>query len=335
MPSQYQLCVSFDSNKAVGIPAQWIASGIVLFLAADEAPNLVALNIRDRQAMNTAFQKPFALVANQHKQRTDCAMVDASESFYSAHRASLSEKLYDLGRIVKSCRHAAKRRGVIFSKSLVALIAAEALKTVAVFSKFLAAGIAVVTRHFGLPFPQSKPIMFLLVGIAAHSAIADLAPLSIGVEGGACYLLSPTKRERAAFLAAFNLATLNEPLQNSVDEREGILNILKVVSPILKRFSNLNSTDLLAWGIAVKGRAHKICPCNLGLYLLPKSVLKADFRGLQLRDLYIQLISLLNFAGNLSIHFLQRLLENLCHISTSISLDDMLRRGVTSCQAKL
>ena len=57
--------------------------------------------------------------------------------------------------------HPAKRCGVVFGKGLRALAAAEALKAVSVFTEFLAAGIAVVTDHCGLPFCGSKPIIAL------------------------------------------------------------------------------------------------------------------------------------------------------------------------------
>jgi hypothetical protein len=333
MPSHNDLAVTLDGNETVSISAHRVAIDIVLFLAPDVAPNFIALDIAHGQCVDSVFEKPFALLTYLNKQGKNRGVVKAGNALNGTDRASLDKKLYSLACFVQGRVHAAKRCGVIFCEGLSALNTAIALKAVAVLSKLPAFRLAIVTGHFGLPFCGSKPIMDLRSALRLTPR-ADLAPSSVSADGGAYFLSPHTKAERSAFLAALNLATLNKPMQNSVDEREGILNILKVVSPILKRFSNLNSTDLLTWRIAVKGSAHKVCPCNLRLYLLPKSVLKADFRGLKLRDLYIQLISLLNFSGNLSIHFLQCLLENLCHISTSISRYEMIRLGVTSCQAK-
>jgi hypothetical protein len=44
--------------------------------------------------------------------------------------------------------------------------------------------------HLGLPFPQSKPIMRLTVGITAYPAIADSSPASVAAEAGLLFSAS-------------------------------------------------------------------------------------------------------------------------------------------------
>jgi hypothetical protein len=45
MPSQHQLTAPLESDKTVGIAKLWIAGLVVLFLAADEAPDFITLHI--------------------------------------------------------------------------------------------------------------------------------------------------------------------------------------------------------------------------------------------------------------------------------------------------
>ncbi len=188
VPRQNQLCVSFNGDEGVGIPARGIAARIVFFFAADKAPQFVTLNVRHRDVADSTFQKPLALLANQNEQRKNCCVVESSQAFDRTDRAPFNKKLNRLGSLLQRRVHAAKRRGMVLGKRLAALITAETLKAVAVFSKFLTARIAVVTGHFGLPFCGSKPIMFL--GSALRlTPRADLAPLSGRTEGGAFYSL--------------------------------------------------------------------------------------------------------------------------------------------------
>ena len=74
-----------------------------------------------------------------------------------------------------------------FRIRFVALAAAIPLLTFARLSKSPAFGSAIMTCHFGLPFPRGKPIIFL--GSALRLArVLDLAPSPVAPEGGAFVL---------------------------------------------------------------------------------------------------------------------------------------------------
>ena len=102
-------------------------------------------------------------------------MVKVSDALDCADRAPLDEKFNRLHRSVERRLHASKRCGVVFGEGLPALDASQALKSVSVFAEFLAADVALVTGHFGLPFPRSKPIIFLESALRLAPR-ADLAP---------------------------------------------------------------------------------------------------------------------------------------------------------------
>jgi len=248
--------------------------------------------------------------------------------------AAFNKKLNSLTRYFKTCVHRAKWRGMIFTKGLVALIAAEALKAVSVFPEFLAAGLAIMAGH-------CEPLAFLR-GLAHNAACegslraiaVSSAPLSVPAESGA-YCLLPTesgKSKRSAGLTSSDHCTINKPPQNSVYERQRVLNSLESVPPSLEPISNLRSCQLLACRIAVECSQNKVCPGHLGLNLLSNSVLKSNSRTSELNDLNIQFISLLGLLSNLCIHFLQGFLKNLFHVFASVLYDEIIRYGVTSCQ---
>jgi hypothetical protein len=183
VPGKYQLTVALNSDKAIGISAKRITCDVALLFAAGVAPNLIALNIGNGKVTDSAFQEPFALLAHENEQGNYCGVMEAGETLDCADRATLHKKLYRLGSFMQRRIHAAQRPSVIFGEGLAALIATESLKTVAVFSKLLAARIAVVTGHFELPFPRSKPIMFLSSALRLTPR-ADLAPFSVSVRAG-------------------------------------------------------------------------------------------------------------------------------------------------------
>ena len=186
MPSEYQLCIALDSDEAVGIPAQGGATDIVLFLAPNKTPYFVALNIGHGEIVDSALQETFALVPDQDEQGKYGGVVDAGNALNGANRAALGQKLYDLGSVLQARVHAAKRCSVVFCEGLAALLTTEALKAVAVLSKLLAAGIAVVTGHeVLLDFSAEKPHNECVTFTCGLRPRLDSAPFSIGVEGGA------------------------------------------------------------------------------------------------------------------------------------------------------
>jgi hypothetical protein len=99
----------------------------------------------------------------------DRVAVKARDSFDGAHGHAFYEQAKDYGDV------AGRQVGSFqpfrpVGVGLAALAALEALITAAVASKLLALASAIMAGHFGLSFPQSKPIMGLSVGIAAYSA---------------------------------------------------------------------------------------------------------------------------------------------------------------------
>jgi len=159
VPSQEQFRIALDGGKAVGVSVLGIARCIVLFFAEDIAPDFITFHVRDRQVVDSAFQKPLALIPDQGEQGKNCGVVDSGEALDGTDGASFNEKLYDLGRVVQARIHATQRRSVVLGEGLAALLTAEALKAVAVFSKLLAAGIAVVAGHGSYLGRKVRPSM--------------------------------------------------------------------------------------------------------------------------------------------------------------------------------
>jgi len=159
VPGQDQLCCPLDSDEAISVTASGVVDRVALLFATAKSPQLIALNIRHRQVADSAFQKSFALFADEDEQGKNCGVVKSGEPLDRAYGTTFAQKLNGLGSLIQRGIHAAKRCGTIFGEGFRAPTATIALKTVAMLSKFLAAGIAVVTRHFGLPFSRSKPIM--------------------------------------------------------------------------------------------------------------------------------------------------------------------------------
>lgn len=315
MPSEDQLLVTLDCDEAIGVPAKRITAGIVFFLAAHEAPQFVTLDVCNGDIVDSALQKPFALLSNESKQGKNRCMVKAGDTLRRADRAPLTEKLDCLGSLFDRRVHAAKRRGMVFSECLVALITAVTLKSVSMFSEFLAAGIAVVTGHSGLPFCGSKPIMKFVSAFAASSAIADLAPLAAPTDGGASYL-SGVKLERSAPCTSGYFPSNGQPLQYRVYERQRILYAPKVVSPRFENISDFHSAEALSRA-TIEHRANEVSPSYLCFNLLSKRVLKPNLRSLQLGDFRVKLSTLLSLFSDLSFDKFQSLLQFLGHHSPS------------------
>ena len=198
VPSQNQFCVALHSDEAIGIPAHRVAVDVPALFAAHVSPYLIGLDIPHRQVMDSAFQEPFALVAHQDKQGKNCSVVNAREAFDRANAASLDQEPYCLGSLIQRGIHAAQRCGVVFSEGFAALLTAVTAKAVSVKSEFLAAGIAVMTGHFGLPFCGSKPIMRLRDSAYGLPRVLSLAPLSASTEGGAFFLPSFVQSRKSA-----------------------------------------------------------------------------------------------------------------------------------------
>jgi hypothetical protein len=189
VPSEYQLRVALNSDEAVGISAKRITTHVALLFAANKTPYLVALHIGHVEIADAVFQEPFALVARQDEQGKYRGVMYSGKALDCADRTPFREKLYNLSRSIQGRVHAAQRRCMIFCEGLTALLTAEALKTVAVFSKLLTAGIAVVARHY-------EPCLSLAIGSqwscvdSCEQSLGFQPPFSVGAEGGGFFFSS-------------------------------------------------------------------------------------------------------------------------------------------------
>jgi len=315
MPSENQLCVALDSNKAVGIAALRITREVSPFLAADKAPQLVTLNLRDGHGVDYLFKDSGAFFTSENQQRKNRGVVNSGDSLDCADRAPLNKKLDNSHGLFHRSVHVAQRFFAFFRESLGALGAAVALQSVPVLPKLFAFNTAIVAGHFGLSFPRSKPIMDSASAFAAYPAIADLAPSLVQARGGASFLL-PTESKRPSNLTADNLPTVCQPLQAGINEREWIVNPCECVAPAFKNITHFDRAHLLVRKVVQYGKA-KVCPCGLRLYLLAQRVLKAYFRGLQLNNLSVQPVTELLLGLNLFLNLEQGLVNGLRH-STDI-----------------
>ena len=65
VPSQNQLRVALDCDEAIGIPAHGIAGYVALFLASDEAPYFVTLNVLHGETLGCHFQQALAAISDK------------------------------------------------------------------------------------------------------------------------------------------------------------------------------------------------------------------------------------------------------------------------------
>ncbi len=80
VPRKYELCVALDCDEAIGVSALRVARVIAFFLASDESPHFVALNVRHRHIADLGLQEPLAAVSSQQKNLHNGILVDASDS---------------------------------------------------------------------------------------------------------------------------------------------------------------------------------------------------------------------------------------------------------------
>jgi hypothetical protein len=148
---------------------------------------------------------------------------------------------------------------------------------------------------------------------------ADIRPLpnlalrGVGARRGASYSFQAAKLIGPAYVGTNDLTLFCKSLKARVDEREGILDTVEVISPSLKRIPYLNSRHRLLSSTAVNYCFYEVSPRDFGLDLLPKGVLECDFRGLQLSKLSVQGISLAGHICDLRLHMRKSFLEGVVH----------------------
>ena len=263
VPCQHQLSVPLNGDEAIGIPAHRVAARIVLFLAPDKTPYFVTLNIGHGEIADPASQEPFALLANKNKQGKYRCVVKASKALDRADRASLNEKLNRLGSFFQRGIHAAKWRSMVFCKGLAALITAETLKTVAVFSKFLTAGIAVVTGHY-------EPCLSSAIG--SQWSLKGSSEQSLGLGPAGCYKHPAGLLVNCSFLLIRQLAKSRHIIPTDIDDASVLTDIgssLTNKSPHTSCPHSRESPDtfpqIRILSIRVDGFQIAFLPCNNGV----------------------------------------------------------------------
>jgi hypothetical protein len=92
MPSQHELCIAFDGDETIGIPSHRVAVRVAFFLASDESPYLITLNVSYGKVVDGSLHEALAVVANDYEQVEDGVAVDACDSFNRTHRYTFDEQ---------------------------------------------------------------------------------------------------------------------------------------------------------------------------------------------------------------------------------------------------
>lgn len=313
MPRQDQFGVAFDSDEAIGVAAFRVARQIPFFLAPDKSPQFIALHFGYADGADSILKKPLALLANENEQAENRGVVNSREALDCVDGASLDKQFEHANRGIQRRAHGAERRSMFCGESLAALTATEALKPVAVFTELLALCLAVVARHGLSP-------SCLSAGEALDSdfrfesglrPLLNLAPSSVTADDGVFYLsqrIDSKKSKWPSDISSPNLPLLKQPLQNRIKESQGVSDSVKFVSPRCESVSDFNCGHRVSKGL-IQDRSHEIRPCNFGLHLLPKRILKPYCSSFQLGDFSIELVALAHLGKDSRPHIAECSLE--------------------------
>ena len=171
-----QFGLSVDSRPGVGVtPLGRVASVEVPFLGVDKTPNLIKLREARANVADAKIEKRSALLSHGEKQRHDGVEVCVGKACDGAKADAFNHHGNNLSGLFDADGVGAKGLRLALAESGLAVKAAVSLNpSLPVASELLGSGaLTFGTVHFGLPFPQSKPIMGLRSAFAADSAIAD------------------------------------------------------------------------------------------------------------------------------------------------------------------
>jgi hypothetical protein len=146
MPSQNQLRVALKRYKAVSIAACAVATGILFFLASDESPDFIALNVLHGKAIDGFLRETLAAFTDEHKQVQNGISVRASDSLNGTDGNSLNEQAENTGDLLGWYVGSFEALWPV-AVGLVALTALEALITLPVAAKLFALGSTVMAGH--------------------------------------------------------------------------------------------------------------------------------------------------------------------------------------------
>lgn len=149
MPRDDHLRVSLKSGEAIGVAGFGTVAVAhrSLFLAPNEPPDFVRLDVIDTHAANRRFKKLLALLASGDHGVNDRIAVNAGDAFDGANRIAFQEHSQaknHFGRIEAAIIVRSRR---FIGERLPARIAAITLRTVAVFSEFAGFGLAKWADH--------------------------------------------------------------------------------------------------------------------------------------------------------------------------------------------
>ncbi|HTX16478.1 MAG TPA: hypothetical protein VMD77_14355 [Candidatus Baltobacteraceae bacterium] len=269
VPRKNQFCVAFDGDEAVSIAALRVASEIVFFFAADEAPQFIALDFADRNGADSTFEKTFTFFAYQNEQRQNRGVVNSRDALDRADRTALDQQFDNSNCPVQWRVHRAERSSAFLCESLAALAAAEALKSVPVLPKLFAFGTAIVASHvsFSLVFLREKPDNHDLGSDCGLRPPLDSAVPSVSADGTAFFFLLYAPPSRPCGHHVHGEQTFGNPgdfdsfyqaVENCIQRRHRVAVSRQIVALLNQSVANLRRAEFNS-PVHSEDRANSIC----------------------------------------------------------------------------
>jgi hypothetical protein len=90
VPSENQFRSTLKTDEAICVAKFGVASFVVFFLASNEPPNLVTLNIRNGHVTTPTLKQPLATIPRQNQNLHNRVLVNASEPLNRADRTTFN-----------------------------------------------------------------------------------------------------------------------------------------------------------------------------------------------------------------------------------------------------
>jgi hypothetical protein len=135
MPSDQQFRIALQSRIAVGITAsvlRVIPQKSGLFLHINESPNLVSLNISNRDTANRCFQEPFALLAVVYHKVKNGPLGNSSQTLHGSDAVAFHEHSQTENRLLFGDETAITWASLLRGERATASITSRTLTAVAV-----------------------------------------------------------------------------------------------------------------------------------------------------------------------------------------------------------
>lgn len=152
-----QLAVSLDSNPHIAVSEKRaILRTDALLLFSDEAPNLVTFHVAYFHVPNLFGHDALALLTGLHQEFQDRGVMNSRGTPNTRNGVAFEQEANNHFCLLDWQVHAVKRSVVRLGERLSALAATKALKPIAMLSKTLALGAAIVAGHFGLELSSGR-----------------------------------------------------------------------------------------------------------------------------------------------------------------------------------